>query len=150
MSTKAIQPETLSSKLIHRWDQLGQKFINFAEEIPENKFSYKPVDEVRSFAEAFRHVAFWNRYVADTASKRKADDTANEISKTEFATKSQIIDALKRSTRDASVALKDHHSGLSADIAEMLVTFIEHTCEHYGQLVVYARLNGIVPPSSRS
>jgi uncharacterized damage-inducible protein DinB len=32
---------------------------------------------------------------------------------------------------------------------EMLATFIEHTTEHYGQLVVYARLNGIVPPASR-
>ena len=31
----------------------------------------------------------------------------------------------------------------------MVVTFIEHNCEHYGQLVVYARLNQIVPPASR-
>jgi uncharacterized damage-inducible protein DinB len=35
-------------------------------------------------------------------------------------------------------------------MAEMLVTFIEHNSEHYGQLVVYARLNGIVPPASRA
>jgi len=39
---------------------------------------------------------------------------------------------------------------LSAESAELLVTFIEHNCEHYGQLVVHARLNGIVPPASHT
>ena len=38
---------------------------------------------------------------------------------------------------------------LSPEAAELLVSFIEHNCEHYGQLVVYARLSGIVPPASR-
>jgi len=44
--------------------------------------------------------------------------------------------------------LKQIPSGLSSEQSEMLVSFIEHNSEHYGQLVVYARLNGIVPPAS--
>jgi hypothetical protein len=39
-------------------------------------------------------------------------------------------------------------SATSAD-ADTIVSFIEHSGEHYGQLVMYARLNGIVPPASR-
>jgi uncharacterized damage-inducible protein DinB len=149
MATKAIQFETLSSKLIGRWEQVGQKVAALAEEVPESKFDYKPSEGVRTFADVLRHVAFWNHYVADSASGKKGDDTANELPKTEYSTKKQVLDIVKRSTGDASEALKNHKSGLSAELSEMLVTFIEHNCEHYGQLVVYARLNGIVPPASR-
>ena len=149
MATEAIQQETVSIKLIGRWEQVGQKLAVLAEEVPENKFDYKVVDGVRTFADVFRHVAFWNRYVADSARGTKGDDAANELPKGEFSTKARIVDALKRSGADASNALKEHKSGLSPEMAEMLVTFIEHNCEHYGQLVVYARLNGIVPPASR-
>ena len=104
---------------------------------------------VRSFADVLRHVAFWNRYVADSARGAKADDAANELPKAEFSTRTRIMDALKASVEDATMSLNHNPSGLSPEMAEMLVTFIEHNCEHYGQLVVYARLNGLVPPSSR-
>lgn len=149
MATKPTQQESASSKLISRWEQLGQKLASLAEEVPENKFEYKPVDEVRTFADVLRHLAFWNRYVADSARGKKGDDTATELPKSEFSSKAQVLDALKHSTADASAALKRHTSGVAPEMAETLVAFIEHNCEHYGQLVVYARLNGIVPPASR-
>ncbi len=149
MATKAIQPETASSKLIARWEQVGHKLATLAEAIPENKFDYRPVDGVRTIAEVLRHVAFWNRYAADSARGKKADDTANELPKNEFRTKVRILEALKQSTADAADALNKHKSGLDPGLTDMLVTFIEHDCEHYGQLVVYARLNGIIPPASR-
>lgn len=149
MATKAIQPETLSEKLIGRWETVGQKMVNLAEEIPESKFEYRPVDGVRSCADVLRHVAFWNIYVADRAGGKRGEDAGNELAKEEFSSKKQILDALKRSNADALSALKEHRSGLNPEMTEMVVTFIEHNCEHYGQLVVYARLNRIVPPASR-
>lgn len=149
MATKAAQQGTVSAKLIDRWEHVCQKLVALAEEIPEIKFEYRPVDEVRTFADVLRHVAFWNRYVADSARGRKGDDTANELPRDGYSTKTRIVDALKRSAADAADALKDIPSGLSPEVAEMVVTFIEHNCEHYGQLVVYARLNQIVPPASR-
>lgn len=51
------------------------------------------------------------------------------------------------SAAEAADARKENVSGLSPEM--MAVTFIEHNCEIYGQLVVYARLNQIVPPASR-
>ena len=149
MATKPIQTENVSTKLIGRWEQVGQKLARLAEDVPENKFEYRPVDGVRTFADVLRHVAFWNRFVADSARAKKGDDTANELPKKEFSTKALVIDALKRSTTDACSALREHKSGLTPEMAEMLVTFIKHNCEHYGQLIVYARMNGIVPPASR-
>ena len=150
MATKVVQQRTVSAKLIGRWEQAGQKLVALAEVIPESKFDYKPAGDVRTFAEVLRHVAFWNRYVADSARGRKCDDTGNELPQDEFSTKPQIIRALKHSTAEAAGAFRESLSGLSLEMAEMLVTFIEHNCEHYGQLAVYARLIGIVPPTSRS
>jgi len=149
MATKAIQPEILSEKLIGHWESVGEKIVDLAEEIPESKFEYRPIDGVRSCGDVLRHVAFWNIYVAERARGKKGEDTANELSKKEFSSKNQILNALKRSNTDALGALKEQESGLNPEMAEMLVTFIEHNSEHYGQLVVYARLNGIVPPASR-
>ena len=149
MATKVVQQGTVSAKLIGRWEQVCQKLTALAEEVPENKFDCRPVPVVRTFADVLRHVAFWNGYVADSASGRKSDGTANELPRDGYSTKTRIVDALKRSAADAADALKGNASGLSPEMAEMVVTFIEHNCEHYGQLVVYARLNQIVPPASR-
>jgi uncharacterized damage-inducible protein DinB len=149
VATKAVQDGTISAKLIERWQQVCRKLTALAEEVPEDRFDYRPVDGVRTFADVLRHVAFWNQYVADSARGRKGDNTANELQKEGFSTKTRIVEALKQSAGDAADALSEYTSGLSPEMAEMVVTFIEHNCEHCGQLVVYARLNQIVPPASR-
>ncbi|HEV2297474.1 MAG TPA: DinB family protein [Candidatus Acidoferrales bacterium] len=150
MAAKAIQQETISNKLITRWKGVNQKLAALAEEVPESKYDYRAVDGVRTFAEALRHVAFWNRYMADSARGRKGDDTGNELPRDEFPTKAKIVTELQRTAEEAANALQESSSGLSVENAEMVITFIEHNCEHYGQLAVYARLNGILPPASRS
>jgi uncharacterized damage-inducible protein DinB len=149
MTTKVVQSGIASPKLIERWEQVCQKLAALAEEVPTNQFNIKPADGARTVSEILRHVAFWNCYVADSARGRKANETANELSREKFSTKAQIINELRRSAVDAADALKESPSGLSTEVAEMVVTFIEHNCEHYGQLTVYARLKGIIPPASR-
>lgn len=149
MATKVVQEQTVSAILIGRWQQVCDKLAALAEEIPAGSFEYLPAEHVRSVADVLRHVTFWNNYVADTARGKKVDGTANELPRGQYSTKPKIMDALKRSTEDATAALQEQHSGLSSELVEMLVTFIEHNCEHYGQLAIYARMNGIVPPASR-
>ncbi|HEV2491025.1 MAG TPA: DinB family protein [Candidatus Acidoferrales bacterium] len=149
MAARAIQQESIANKLVIRWKEVNRKLAALAEEVPESKYDYRAVDGARTIAEVLRHVAFWNRYVADSARGEKADDAANELPKSEFSTKAKIVTELQRSAEEAANALQESSSGLSVENAEMLITYIEHNCEHYGQLVVYARLNGIVPPASR-
>ena len=148
MATKAAQQGAVSAKLIGRWEQVGHKLTALAEEVPDSIFDYKPVEGVRTFAEVLRHVAFWNRYVADSTLGKKGDDTASELPIDEFA-KARIVEALKSSVAGAAGALREIPFGPNLETAEMLVTFIEHNCEQHGQLAVYARLNGIIPPASR-
>jgi DinB family protein len=141
---------TMRDMLLARWSEIGEKVVKMAEDFPEDKYQFRPVAEVRTFADQLRHVAFWNQYVAKTARGEKIDPAINELPAKEFPTKAAIVAALKQSLADATAALKGGPADLPAKKAALWVTFTEHTGEHYGQLVVYFRLNGIVPPASRS
>jgi hypothetical protein len=134
--------------LINRWEQLGAKLEGLAREYPEGKYETAPVEGVRTFGGVLRHVAFWNEYLADAALGNKTDDAANELPKADYATKEQVIRALTKSTGDALAALRE--TDLDPEKAALAESFIEHVCEHYGQLVMYARWAGIVPPASRT
>jgi len=143
----ATQPD-VSEMLIGHWEQICRKLEALAEEFPAQKFDSSPVG-TRTVAEVLRHVALWNNYVAAIARGKKVDDSANELPRDKFRTRAEILSALKRSTSGAADALRANSSGLSVELADTVVSFIEHNSEHYGQLVSYARLNGIVPPASR-
>ena len=144
------EKQALSKMLIEHWEQTGSKLAQLAEELPEDKFEIAAVAGLRTPGDVLRHVAFWNRYVAAVVRGGKAEDAANELPKDSYCTKAQVLTALQESAFEAATALRGYFTGLTPDKAGLVVTFIEHTSEHYGQLVVYARCLGIVPPASRS
>jgi uncharacterized damage-inducible protein DinB len=149
-SAQTPKPDlTLRDALLRHWTEIGDKIVKMAEEFPEDKYEFRPVKEVRTFADNLRHVAFWNGYVAKTVRGEKADPKANELPKSEYASKAAIVKALKSSLDEATELLKKSPATPSAKVSDLWVSFIEHSGEHYGQLVVYYRLNGIVPPASR-
>src|SRR5579863_3027441 len=150
MTAKTTEKQALSLTLIEHWEQVGAKLASLAEEFPEAKYETAPVAGVRTFGDVLRHVAFWNHYVADSVRGAKADDSANELPKDKYRTRAEVIAALRKSAGDAATALRGHREGLDTEKAALAVTFIEHVCEHYGQLVVYARWAGVVPPASRA
>jgi uncharacterized damage-inducible protein DinB len=143
-------PETVRDVYLAGWTEIGGKLVKMAEEFPENKFDYKPAEGVRTFADVLRHVAFWNEWVAKRARGEKPDGKPNELSKTEFNTKAKIVEALKTSIAQGAAELKKQPASPDARQAELWASFIAHSSEHYGQLVVYYRLNGLVPPASRA
>jgi uncharacterized damage-inducible protein DinB len=150
MTAKTTEKQAVSTMLTSHWQQTGAKLAKLGEEFPEEKYETAPVAGVRTFGDVLRHVAFWNHYMADTARGQKSDDTANELPKAQYATKAQILAALAQSADDALAALREHATGLDPEKAGLAVSFLEHMCEHYGQLTVYARWAGIVPPASRA
>lgn len=136
--------------LVEHWEDIGNKIVTMAQEFPEDKYDYRPVPGVRTFADQLRHVGFWNLFVVKTARGEKFDAAPNELSKTEYATKATIVAALRSSLADATAELKKDVASPTGKHADLWVSFIEHSGEHYGQMVVYYRLNGIVPPASRT
>jgi len=141
---------SLRDVLLAQWTEIGEKVVKLAEEFPEAKYDFRPVAQVRTFADQLRHVAFWNLYVLKTARGEKIDPAQNELPKAEYPTKAKIVAMLKSTLADATAELKKEDAAPTARRARLWITFTEHSGEHYGQMVVYYRLNGIVPPASRS
>ena len=148
--TKA-QPEiTLAPLLTEHWEQAARKITDLAEAFPANQFESRPCDHVRSFAEVLRHVAFWNNYLADSLRGKDPDGSANELPQQTYPDKASVLKVLARSSQDVVATIRDRESSLDSKAAALVMSFIEHTAEHYGQLAVYARLKGVTPPASRS
>jgi len=140
---------TLRDVLLAQWTEVGERLITMAGDFPEAKYDFRPNADVRTFADVLRHVAFWNTFVQKSARGEKVDGSQNELPAAEYATKARIVAALTQTFADATAELKKQPADLSARQARLWITFTEHSGEHYGQLVVYYRLNGIVPPASR-
>ena len=126
-----------------------------AEKVPENLYEFKPVPEVRSMGQIIGHVADAQFMICAAAAGEKAPQSGIEKSKT---TKADLSRALADSSAycDTVLAGLDDRKGM--EIVQFftgptprlnVLTFnIAHSYEHYGNLVTYMRLKGILPPSS--
>lgn len=130
--------------LATRWSETADKLVQLADEFPAELYEFSPAPEVRTFAGQARHAAFWNQHLAATLRGESPDGSANELPATEFADKPRIVRAL----RDSFGAVADAAAG-NAEAAGDVIAYIGHNSEHYGQMVIYYRLNGLVPPASR-
>ena len=113
-------------------------FMKAAEDFPEDKYSYRPTEEVRTFAEIIMHVARYNHLTAAHALGRQAED----VRQFAFHSKAEAVARLKKSFEELAEVGKQKPGSLPFDV-------LIHASEHYGNLVVYYRLNGLVPPASR-
>jgi len=138
----------MTTLLIEKWEQASGRIAELGDAFPEEKFEWQPVPAIRTCGGVLRHVAFWNQYVADCLHNKEADDSLNELPLADCPTKAKMMEVLRRSSQDVSSALRDQDGVPNQKTVELVMTFVEHTAEHYGQLAVYGRLIGIVPPAS--
>jgi uncharacterized damage-inducible protein DinB len=147
-----------SEALLRAWNEIGRKLIAMAEDFPENKYEFKPTPAERSFAEQLVHMAGSNDFFIDVANGKKAKD---DESRAHYKTKADIVAYVKKSFADGAAVIKqkgdagmlqmatDNESGNTVPLQALAYDLIEHCGEHYGQLVVYYRVAGLVPPESR-
>jgi hypothetical protein len=135
--------------LLTRWAEIGDKIVALAEEFPEEKYDFRPAPDTRSFADQLRHIAFWNEYTEKALKGEKPDGSANELPRAAYATKQALVAALRKSFDGVAGYLGNGHGAPDDAAVDTVVSFIEHNGEHYGQLVISYRLNGLVPPASR-
>jgi uncharacterized damage-inducible protein DinB len=126
-----------------------------AEQMPEGKYSFRPTPDVRSFGEILGHVA--NAHYMFCASV-KGEQAPSMPDAEKLATKAEIQQALAGSFaycdeayRIGTAEANDPLSlfGQSHTKLSMLAFNQSHDWEHYGNLVTYLRINGMVPPSSQ-
>ena len=126
-----------------------------AEKMPEESYSFKPVDTVRSYGQIVGHVADAQYLFCSLALGEKAPGLDIEHTKT---SKADLVAALNTafaycdkaydSMTDASAAQTIKLFGNDAPRMSALIVNNMHNMEHYGNLVTYMRMKGIVPPSS--
>jgi uncharacterized damage-inducible protein DinB len=150
----------LDDQVLASWNHIGRKLIAMAEDFPEDKYEFKPAPESRTFAAQLLHVAGTNYAFVNALSGRKMGPADNDPSRSVYKTKADVVVLLKKSFADGAALIKEHADQLtrtvkdpdSGELSSEFVSWLgdcEHSGEHYGQLVVYYRVNGLVPPQSR-
>jgi uncharacterized damage-inducible protein DinB len=148
-------PLVESSKVFYT--NAKQDILRSAEKVPEEKYSFRPTDSVRTLGQVLAHVAD-GQYEFCGAAAGKPDEKGVEKS---AKTKAEIIAALKAAfaycdgiyagmTDAKAMEMIPAFGGIKITRLSMLDFNMSHTMEHYGNLVTYMRIQGMVPPSSES
>lgn len=159
-ATAAAAQNPVSDSIRSSWTGVKRNISESAEQMPEADYAFKPVDSVRTFGEILAHVAGANYALCSAAKGEKAPFAEDHFEKS-AKTRAAIIKAVADSHTycdGAYTALTDATAGQQvtnpfspgqSPRASQLIGNIGHDNEHYGNLVTYFRIKGMVPPSSK-
>src|SRR6202158_2364557 len=149
-----------SQFVLENGNEVGRKLIAMAEDLPEDKYDFKPVPAQRSFAEQLLHAANSNYFFTNPVMGLKPP-AEEDPKRDQYKTKAAVVEFVKKAFADGAAAIKqkgdkgmndlivDPFANQQVRVSDMAWGLLEHSGEHYGQLVVYYRVAGLVPPESR-
>jgi uncharacterized damage-inducible protein DinB len=158
--TVAKPPLSPSQAVLESWNDIGGKLIAMAEDFPAEKYDFKPTPAERSFAEQLLHAAGANYFFTNPV-EGKQPPAAEDPKRDQYKTKADVVAFVKKSFEDGAAAIKakgdkgladlvlEPESHRQISVSDLAYGLIEHSGEHYGQLAVYYRVAGMVPPESR-
>lgn len=138
------------------WEAMTNFIAKAAEQMPEADYSFRPTPAVRTFGQLIGHVAGAQKLICAAALGEKAGNE-DDIEKS-TTTKTALIAALRASSEycqrayaqsDAASAGATTLFGAPNTRLGALVLNAAHNSEHYGNIVTYMRIKGMVPPSSQ-
>lgn len=155
MALLAQPANPISVSQAKMYTMLSGVLIAAAEKMPEENYSFRPVAEVRSFGQLVGHLADSQYYFCSSVSGESKPAGSVEKTKT---SKADLISALKEAVAYCGktyAAMTDAKGGemakmMNMDFAKLTVLGANtaHDYEHYGNMVTYMRIKGIVPPTS--
>jgi hypothetical protein len=165
-TAKPAEPPTISQVLDKAVSNLEKEFVSAADAMPEDKYSFAPTNGefkgVRTFAQQVKHVAAVNYLLGATILGEKPPANANgENGPDSVVSKTDILKFLNDSfayvhkavatinDRNVVSSIKNPFGEGTATPLGMASVVAWHGFDHYGQIVEYLRMNGIVPPASR-
>ena len=150
-----------SEEALAAWNEVGRRLIAMAEDMAEAKYAYQPNQDTRTFAAILLHVAGSNYYYTNAVTGREVAKAEDDPPQEKYKTKAQVVAFLKKSYADGAALIK----GVSREKWEKPIQHpwrnemihphslwsegVGHGSEHYGNLVTYYRIHGLVPPESR-
>jgi uncharacterized damage-inducible protein DinB len=152
-----------SDEMLDRWNDIGNKLVAMAKDFPEDKYDFKVQKDQRTFAQNLLHAAALDFVLIRRISGTNVGPDFGEgdnPSRDAFKTKADVVKFVQEAVADgAQVIQQQGDAGLDktskffgnrlAHNSSIWTFAIEHSGEHYGQLVVYYRANNLVPPDSR-
>jgi uncharacterized damage-inducible protein DinB len=159
-SSRAGSGNPISQAIRQGWTTAQKNITDSAELMPESDYGFKPVEGVRTFGQILAHVAGANYLFCSASKGEKSPHAEDDFEKT-ATTKAAIVKALAESMAycDGQFTALDDRSAAElvtmpfrmpkAARASALIMNVGHLNEHYGNLVTYFRIKGMVPPSSR-
>jgi uncharacterized damage-inducible protein DinB len=139
------------------WQPIIGYITKAAEQMPEADYAFKPTPAVRSFGQLIGHLADGQTLICGAALALASTATEGDI-ENKVTAKAELIAALRKSTDlctrayaqpDASTAGMVKLFGADRTLFAALVRNTVHDAEHYGNIVTYMRIKGMVPPSSQ-
>jgi uncharacterized damage-inducible protein DinB len=161
LSAQAVDPlEGLWQGYDGEWVHVSKQLIALAQAFPPEKLAWRPAPGVRSASEVLMHIAIANFYLLSVTGPKMPNDLTSASQEKTVTDKTEVIGWLTRSLdavkkahagiRPAELHRKVKVQGRDATVEGMYLRIIVHTNEHMGQLIAYARTNGIVPPWSEA
>ncbi|HEY7406276.1 MAG TPA: DinB family protein [Candidatus Angelobacter sp.] len=152
-----------SDEMLERWNDIGNKLIAMAKDFPEDKYDYKLQKDQRTFALNLLHAAALDFVLIRRISGTNVGPNFGEgdnPTRDQFKTKADVVKFVEEAVADGAKVIQEQgDAGLDktskffgnrmAHNSTIWMFAIEHSGEHYGQLVVYYRANNLVPPDSR-
>ena len=154
-----------ADEMLDRWNDIGNKLVAMAQDFPEDKYDYKLQQDERTFAQNLLHVAAVDYDLMRGASGSNVGPdfgkNKHNPSRDIYKTKPDVVKLIQQAVADGAKLIEQSGDdgldktmkmpwGTSLAHASYMWTFaLEHSGEHYGQLVVYYRANNLVPPDSR-
>src|SRR5215472_1530439 len=152
-----------SEEMLERRNDIGNKLVAMAKDFPEDKYDFKVQKDQRTFAQNLLHAAALDFVVIRRIAGSNVGPDFGEgdnPSRDAFKTKADVVKFVQEAVADgAQVIQQQGDAGLDktskffgnrqAHNSTIWMFAIEHSGEHYGQLVVYYRANNLVPPDSR-
>jgi hypothetical protein len=152
-----------SEEMLNLWNGIGNKLVAMAQDFPEDKYDYKLQKDQRTFALNLLHAAALDFVLIRRISGSNIGPDFGEgdnPTRDQFKTKADVVKFVQEAVADgAKVIQQQGDPGLDntsrffgnrlAHNSAIWTFTIEHSAEHYGQLVVYYRANNLVPPDSR-
>jgi uncharacterized damage-inducible protein DinB len=165
LEVKDVPALVAAAGLLLPFQDLEKQVLALAKAIPEEKYAWRPGPGVRSFQEVFLHIVNGNQLLVNVAinapSREEVMKQIERNGKIEHdpASKAKIVGLLAESFAGVRQAMEGVRStasltrevdffGTPAPLGGVLANIDTHIAEHLGQLIAYARVNGIAPPWS--
>ena len=157
ISSSAADNDSLKAQMIKDWQRAKEYTKAYLDKMPAEKYGFRPVDSIRSFAEQMLHLAQGNVFLFSGGTSKDPVLMTRELEKTASAKSKDSVTYFVMASYDYCINhIKDMDPAKFSEMVNMgnfsftrmawAMKAFEHQTHHRGQTTIYIRLQGIVPP----